>query len=284
MKAVLERRAEALLLATQEEHRLLEVQLEKSRAAREASTRVSHDKSRGAPATAPAAATSSAGPQREDSAAMWIENASCLSIGSTTATSPDRHPSPSAVSPSASPPQVILPSAATHKEGVLLHLVRSSSLFGGVSASFVPHYIVVSDSAGISWYTSEAEYRQNPRRPLGHADFWIETYNSRGSRFKKAAVCWPLILPDDCPEARDPSKTYFAVDYYTPNGGQEQLVLAASSPAERDAWVRLLTKYIDLYLAPRTESEELQHIPRGAEVPLHRSGVIEGEAPGGNIL
>ncbi|TPP43876.1 hypothetical protein CGC21_21375 [Leishmania donovani] len=284
MPTLFEAKAEKLMLASQEECRLLAAQLEKSRAARAAFTCGSQGRTRAAPATAPAAATSPPSPQRVYSAATVTVTVKGPSIGSSTSTSPDRAGSPSAAPPSTSPARVVIPTAATHKEGTLLHLVRGSGLFGGGSRSFVPHYIVVSGSAGISWYASEAEYRQNPSRPLGHADFWIETFNSRGSRFKKAAVCWPLILPDDCPEAKDANKTYFAVDYYTPNEAREQVVLAASSPAERDEWVQVLTKYIDLYLAPRAESEELQHIPRGAAVPLHRSGVIEGEAPGGNIL
>ncbi|KAG5470773.1 hypothetical protein LSCM1_02022 [Leishmania martiniquensis] len=283
MLTVLEARVEQLLLAAHGECCLLTAQLEKSRAARETSTRVSNEAQHPSSARPPVPGTPPPSPKREDSVARETGAAARLSIGTSTSHSSDRARSLPAAFPPVSPPRGVVPNAATQKEGTLLHLVRSSGLLGGGSRSFIPHY-VVSGSAGISWYASEAEYRQHPSRPLGHVDFWVETFNSRGSRFKKAAVCWPLILPCDCPEARDASKTYFAVDYYTPNGAREQIVLAASRPAERDAWVQFLTKYIDLYLAPRAESEELQHLPRGAAVPLHRSGVIEGEAPGGNIL
>ncbi|KAG5470358.1 hypothetical protein LSCM4_03054 [Leishmania orientalis] len=284
MLTSLESRTEKLLLAAREEACLLAAQLEKSRTARGTFRCVSSGARHAASAAAPTVGTSPPSPTREGSASREASAASRFSRGSSAIDVSGRTRSPSAAPPPASPPRVVVLTAATQKKGTLLHLVRSSGLFGGGSRSFVPHYIVVSGGAGISWYASEAEYHQHPSRPLGHANFWIETFNSRGSRFKKAAVCWPLILPGDCPEARDASKTYFAVDYYTPDGAREQMVLAASSPAERDAWVQFLTKYIDLYLAPRAESEELQHIPRGAAVPLHRSGVIEGEAPGGNIL
>lgn len=294
MTATLESRIEELLRTMQEQDRLLVRQLAKSRAARATSTgqplaasEGEADAAAASPAPAPVPAAPAAAPPAPTASPAAVPPSpvrlSAPSSPSASAT-PDRASSPTAASPSASPRRNVVPTTATRKEGTLLHLVRSSGLFGGGSASFVLHYIVVAGSAGIVWYASEAEYRQNPRRPLGHANFWIETYNSRGSRFKKAAVCWPLILPGDCPEAKDTSKTYFAVDYYTPNGAREQLVLAAASPAERDEWVQLLTKYIDLYLAPRAESQELQYIPRGAAVPLHRSGVIDGEAPGGNVL
>ncbi|KAK7198471.1 hypothetical protein NESM_000807400 [Novymonas esmeraldas] len=269
MTAAIANRLEALQHAVEEEKRLLAVQLARSRAARAASPLLRND----ATQRAPAAALPS--PPRAGSIAA-TELSAPHSPGSAGGSSP--------ASPSASPPRAVLSTTATHKEGALLHLVRSTSIFGGGSGSFVMHYVVVSGSGGIAWYASEAAYRQQPRRPLGHAHFWVETFNSRGSRFKKAAVCWPLILASDCPEAKDPSKTYFAIDYYTPNGAREQMVLAASSPAERDAWVLLLTKYIDLYLAPRAESQELQYIQRGAAVPMHRSGVIDGEAPGGTVL
>ncbi|GET91701.1 hypothetical protein, conserved [Leishmania tarentolae] len=284
MSTALEVKVEKLMLAAQEECRLMAAQLERSCAARAASTSGSRGKTPVTPAIEHEAAPSPSSTPRADIAATTTGPVKSFSIGFSTSNSPDRTRSPPASPPTTSPARVVIPTAATHKEGTLLHLVRGSGLFGNGSRSFVPHYIVVSGSSGISWYASEAEYHQNPSRPLGHANFWIETFNSRGSRFKKAAVCWPLILPDDCPEAKDATKTYFAVDYYTPNEGREQVLLGASSPAERDEWVNFLTKYIDLYLAPRAESEELQHIPRGAEVPLHRSGVIEGEAPGGNIL
>ncbi|KAG5496426.1 hypothetical protein JKF63_02728 [Porcisia hertigi] len=284
MSSFLELRIDHLVRAAKEELCSLERQLAKSRRTREASSRSSDGEAREAPAATPVAAASPLSHQKEKRCAREGGSASPISIGYTPAIPPDPCKGLSLMSPTASPSRVVVPTSATQREGTLLQLVRSSGLFGGGSRSFVPHYIVVSGRAGIAWYASEAEYRQHPSRPLGRAEFWIETFNSRGSRFKKAAVCWPLILPDDCPEASDPSKTYFAVDYYTPNEDRRKLVLAASSPAERDAWVQFLTKYIDLYLPHRAESEELQQIPRGAEVPLHQSGVIEGEAPGGNIL
>ncbi|KAH9578692.1 hypothetical protein LSM04_002381 [Trypanosoma melophagium] len=46
----------------------------------------------------------------------------------------------------------------------------------------------------------------------------------------------------------------------------------------------LHTHFIDIYLAPRAESEELQSLPRDALIPKHRSEVIEGEAPGGSTV
>lgn len=192
----------------------------------------------------------------------------------------------SAVTPTTAPPLrssreiTVDPVHDTQKEGVLLLLVRARGPFG--SDYFTPRYFVVDEVGGIMWYESEARYRASPHRPLAVIPFWRETVNSRGSRFKKAAVCWPLVLPEDCPAtAADSSKTYFAIDYVNESGASDKIVLAANSPRERDSWVRFLTKYIDLYLAPRAESEELHSLPRGAAIPMHRSSVLDGEAPGG---
>lgn len=278
----LEARIESLTQEIADEIRLMETQLAKSTAARSASA--THVSSTAQAETAPQAAI----PIALSSSAAASPPSPSLTRGATTATAGANgaaSPSPQAAGAGTSSLVTVAPLAITHKEGSLLHLVHRGGLFGaGGSHTFVPHYFVVTGDSGIAWYTNQHEYLVNPKRPLGHAAFWVETYNSRGSRFKKAAVCWPLILEEDCPAATDPTKTYFAVDYYTKGGAREQLVLAADSAEERDAWVQLLTKYIDLYLAPRAESEELQSITRGAAVPLHRSGVIEGEAPGGNIL
>lgn len=204
------------------------------------------------------------------------------------------------------------PPLAAAKEGWLWHFA------GYHETELVRHYFVV-DRHGVQWYESEERARRpSPHKPLGRIAFSMVTTNSRGSVFRKAAVCWPLILPEDVPQvARDPSKTFFAVDYYVPQGfgaglfgdggggvTAKKLVLAVSSPEERDEWVVFLRQYIDVFLAPRAESEELQYLamPRhegeeegregsggsgaGAYTrrPLHRSEVISGEAPGGNYL
>lgn len=295
----LEARMEALKREIAEEIRLMEAQLAKSTAARTASASLLSEQKQSQPvsnANQPSLSASSSLPLAASGTASASSPTAHSAHASVSPTVRNHAESPSPSSPASSPTNsstaktapssvVVAPVTATHKEGTLLHLVRSGGLFGtGGTPTFVPHYVIVSDSAGISWYAKRSDYLHQPQRPLGHADFFVETYNSRGSRFKKAAVCWPLILQEDCPAANDPTKAYFAVDYYTSGGCREQLVLAANSSEERDAWVQVLTRYIDLYLAPRAESEELQHITRGAAVPLHRSGVIEGEAPGGNIL
>jgi hypothetical protein len=275
-------RVEALTRDIGEEIRLMEAQLAKSAAVRRTSASLIDDTSAKQPA-----AKREVLPSLQSNNGEEGEPATVVSSSPSSVVHSPLHPSPSPSGTSAgvASPVVAAPIAAAHKEGTLLHLVRSGGLFGaGGTPTFVPHYIVVSGDSGIAWYASCSDYLHQPQRPLGHAAFWVETHNSRGSRFKKAAVCWPLLLQEDCPAATDPTKTYFAVDYYTASGGRDQLVLGADSVAERDAWVQVLTKYIDLYLAPRAESEELQHITRGAAVPLHRSGVIEGEAPGGTIL
>ncbi|KPA85006.1 hypothetical protein ABB37_01437 [Leptomonas pyrrhocoris] len=284
----IETRIDVLTRGIADEIRLMEEKLAESSVARTASASALH---KAGPIQATADSECFSSPLARINAAEPAAAAPPLSVASPPRSSPttvQRSPSsPSAAPPPAPGPSAVAaaPEAATSKEGTLLHLVRSGGLFGtGGTQTFVPHYVVVTGSAGIAWYASRVDFLQQPQRPLGRAAFWIETHNSRGSRFKKAAVCWPLVLREDCPAATDASKTYFAVDYYASSGEREQLVLAADSPEERDAWVQLLTRYIDLYLAPRAESEELQHITRGAAVPLHRSGVIEGEAPGGTIL
>ncbi|RNF27548.1 uncharacterized protein Tco025E_00198 [Trypanosoma conorhini] len=157
---------------------------------------------------------------------------------------------------------------AARKEGTLLHLER-----GPLGRErFAPHFVVIDEHKGIVWYQSERHARTAPSRPLGQVPFWKETRNSRGSRFKKAAVCWPLILPDDCPKADDPKKTYFAIEYLNDKGSYSKLVFAAESAEERDDWVLFITQFLEMFLPPRAESEELQHLPRGAAVPRHTSG------------
>ncbi|EPY37131.1 hypothetical protein STCU_00166 [Strigomonas culicis] len=182
-------------------------------------------------------------------------------------------------SPSPSPTIPVRPIAERTRAGLLLVLVRRSPF----TQAFAGHYVVVDEDSGIRCYTSKQSYEQAPQRPVLHVPFWRETRNSRGSRFKRAAVCWPLILPEDCPQATDPTFTYFAVDFVNNEAKHEKLVFAAPTPAERDAWVHFLTKYIDMYLVPRAQSEELQYLTRGAAVPQHKSAVLEGEAPGGTV-
>ncbi|KEG15600.1 hypothetical protein DQ04_00031340 [Trypanosoma grayi] len=174
------------------------------------------------------------------------------------------------------PPTEPLPQCKT---GTLLHLVKGS--FG--SKKFVSHFIVIEEQHGVAWYQSEAHFRSAPASPLGRVPFWTEMRNSRGSRFKKAAVCWPLILPEDCPKADDPTKTYFAIEYLNEKNALSKHIFAAESEAERDNWVFFITQFIEMFLAPRAESEELQHLRRGAKIPQHYSEVIDGEAPGGTV-
>ncbi|KPI85883.1 hypothetical protein ABL78_5064 [Leptomonas seymouri] len=280
-------RIDAFAQKIEEEIRLTEAALAKSSTARTASASVLSI-AKPVPSVAGDASSLPAFPDKNDVKPTKVASPfdATAPLQSPSAALQIRTRSPSVLSPIAgSSPAAVAPAATNHKEGPLLHLTRSGGLFGARGThTFAQHYVVVSANSGISWYASREDFLHQPHRPLGRAAFWIETYNSRGSRFKKAAVCWPLILPEDCPAATDSTKTYFAVEYYTSNGEREQLVLAADSPEERDAWVQHLTKYIELYLAPRAESEELQHITRGATTPVHRSGVIEGEAPGGTVL
>lgn len=200
----------------------------------------------------------------------------------------------------------------TERRGPLLLLVRRRGPLGGTA--FIPHWFVVSETGGIQWFgplkkgeevrdecrgdlhhvkkssskSSSSKYftreeLETPQHLVGKIPFWVETLNSRGSRFKKAAVCWPLILPEDCAEATDPAIYYFGIDYYSPSAQRELMVIGARSSAERDAWVKFLRRYIKLYLAPRAESEELQHLCQGAAAPMHESRCVDGEAPGGTI-
>lgn len=188
---------------------------------------------------------------------------------------------PDAVSSLHNPVAVVAVDTNSRKEGFLMHLTKSGSF--GIE-SFQRHYIVVEESSGVSWYNSKDAYMYAPQRPLGNVPFWRESTNSRGSRFKKAAVCWPLILPEDCRQATDPTLQYFAIDYAQQNDSHAKEVLATPSTAERDEWIRFISKYIEVYLAPRAESEDFQHLTQRASIPVHRSCVIDGEAPGGNVL
>ncbi|ESL08683.1 hypothetical protein TRSC58_03611 [Trypanosoma rangeli SC58] len=166
------------------------------------------------------------------------------------------------------------------KEGTLLHLEKRA--LG--RERFVSHFVVIDEHKGILWYQGEKNSRTASSRPLGHVPFWKETRNSRGSRFKRAAVCWPLILPEDCPKADDPQKTYFAIEYLNDRNNYSKLIFATESAEERDAWMFFITQFLEMFLPPRAESEGLKHLPRGAAVPRHRSEVIYGEPPGGNGL
>lgn len=116
--------------------------------------------------------------------------------------------------------------------------------------------------------------------PLDSIPFFEITSNSRASKFKKAMTCWPLILPEDCSKATAPNVTYFAVEFFNAKAGKtELLVLGAKSPAERDEWVRFLTKYVKLFLSNREESTAFLNFDVGSTQPRHVSMVIDGEAP-----
>ncbi|RNF12106.1 hypothetical protein TraAM80_00527 [Trypanosoma rangeli] len=170
--------------------------------------------------------------------------------------------------------------AWARKEGTLLHLERR--VLG--RERFVSHFVVIDEHEGILWYQDKKHSRTASSRPLGHVPFWKETRNSRGSRFKRAAVCWPLILPEDCSKADDPHKTYFAIEYLNDRNNYSKLIFAAESAEERDAWVFFITQFLEMFLPLRAESEGLKHLPRGAVVPRHCSEVIYGEPPCGNVL
>lgn len=189
-----------------------------------------------------------------------------------------------ASSPLATPP----PAAALTKGGMLLNYGKDRFM-----RSFQNHWVVVSDGegrgpsgrqevAGVAWYDSEAAYRKGSA-PIDSIPFFAVEKNSRGSLFKKASVCWPLVTDEDCPKlsAADKSKTYFAVDYANPKSGKMDLiVLGAASDAERDEWVTFITRFLVLYLPPGEEFEPFINFPVGANPPLHVSQVLGGEAPG----
>lgn len=307
----------ALLEALQTEIDLARQQLRKSRAARGIPT------------------DSTADPAREPRQPMLEldQRAAAFRARSLASLTP-AHPDPDPASSSSPLPHHPRPTAAEEdspsndnsegpplperKEGYLGHLAPAGFSDGDLAR----RYFVV-DRGGVRWYESEEHRRQDPpRRALGTVAFSVTTTNSRGSVFRRAAVCWPLLLPEDSPQvARHPGPTYFAVDYYAPQGlgarivsgggggdiESRKLILATASPAARDEWVRFLRQFIDIYLAPRAESEELQYLLTGGGVagggasasspggttagsrtpsrpPVYRSEVLDGEAPGGKYL
>ena len=147
----------------------------------------------------------------------------------------------------------------------------------GFFRSFNDHYVVV-DEQGVRWFKSEREVRGG--KPMDSIPWYVLTTNSRGSRFKNAAVCWPLITTQECPKATDRNKTYFGIQYTDPKSNElEFLVFGAPSPQDRDEWVFVITKYIKLYLAPAPEFMEFENMRVGSERPAHMHGVIDGEAP-----
>jgi hypothetical protein len=147
--------------------------------------------------------------------------------------------------------------------------------------SFFQCYFAVSETLGFAWWNSEGEYLKAPGRPADSIPFSETSTNSRGSKFLKAAVCWPLILVEDCPKATDPQRTYFGIEYYDVRGDKnEMLVLAAATPEERDEWVFHITKFVKLFLANRSESEAFLQMKVGSDSPPYVSKVLDGEAPG----
>ncbi|EKG03608.1 hypothetical protein TCSYLVIO_005340 [Trypanosoma cruzi] len=169
--------------------------------------------------------------------------------------------------------------AAARKEGTILHLEKGP--FG--REKFVLRFLLVDEHEGVMWYKSEQHCRSNASSPLGHVPFWKETRDSRGSRFKRAAVCWPRILPENCPKAVDPRKKYFAIGYRNEKDACNKLIFAAESDEERNDWVHFITQFIDVLLAPRAGSENLQHTPRALTLPRNCSRFGDGEAPDGNV-
>ncbi|EKF33415.1 hypothetical protein MOQ_002719 [Trypanosoma cruzi marinkellei] len=167
---------------------------------------------------------------------------------------------------------------AARKEGTILHLEKGS--FG--REKFVSRFLLVDEHEGVMLYESQKHRHSSVSRPLGHVPFSKETRNSRGSRVKKAAVCWPRILPEDCPKAADLQKKYFAIEYLNEKDVSSKLIFAAESDEERDEWVHFITRFIDVFLAPRAGSENLQHTPRALTVPRRCSGFSDGGAPDGN--
>ena len=248
-----------------EEIRLLDLQIEKSRAVRGLAT------------TAPVHAAA------DSLAAVPVEVAATSSPiaaargASESASSP---PADSVSSPQIQKqPQQQQPLAedAPVKRGSLLSFGKKKFL-----QKFEPRYIAV-DAQGIGWWDSEASFAKQPTKPQDSIGFASQTTNSRGSTFKKCAKCWPLVTIEDCKEAKDPSLVYFGVSFINAKGDNELLVLAVPSQRERDEWVLFITKFIALYLAPRAESAEFVNMPVGAKSPLHMDCVLDGEAPGGNF-
>lgn len=163
---------------------------------------------------------------------------------------------------------------STIKCGQLYYFKKS--FFGG---GFEFCYLVVDEANAIRWYKSERDFATAPAKPLGQLPFFTVSTNSRGSKFKEAAVVWPLITKEECPKATDANKVYFGVQYHTPQA-LEHLVLCASDARERDEWVYFLTKYIALYIPASEEFQPFVGMRLGATEPLHRREVLGGEAPG----
>eukprot|EP00758_Cryptobia_borreli_P002822 Tbor_TRINITY_DN3319_c0_g1::TRINITY_DN3319_c0_g1_i1::g.23565::m.23565 len=171
-----------------------------------------------------------------------------------------------------------------HKGGVLLKYGKEIFV-----RSFTSQYMVVSDGRrsgtieGIAWYDKESSFT-NGKKPVDFIPFYVNETNSRGSRFKKAAVCWPLITKEECPKVTsDQTLTYFGIDYYNEKSKKNEIiVLAAESAKERDEWVYFITTFIALYIPPGEEFIQLSNMKLGCGdgKPIHISGVIDGEAPG----
>ena len=155
--------------------------------------------------------------------------------------------------------------------GMLLNFGRP-----GFFQSFKPTY-VVADAECVRWYKSERAFLDAPTAPLDRVGYFIESVNSRGSRFKLPAVCIPRVTTDMCKKATESNKFYFGVQYFEKED-QILLVLAADTVEDRNAWIFYLTAMIPLSIPHGCE--DLANIPVGRAVPLHRKEVMSGEAPG----
>ena len=173
--------------------------------------------------------------------------------------------------------------APLFKGGMLLNLGKERFM-----RSFSNQYVVVSDGTtpgtfeGIAWYDSEASFLRRAK-PIDCVPFFVVTQNSRGSRFKRATVCWPHLTEEDCPKMTSlknhKALSFFAVDNVSA-AKSELIVFAAASAKEREEWVYFLTRLVALYIPPGEEFEPFANMPVGASKPVHMSHVLDGEAPG----
>eukprot|EP00760_Papus_ankaliazontas_P013641 PhM_4_TR15872/c0_g1_i1/m.84826 len=138
----------------------------------------------------------------------------------------------------------------------------------------------------VRWFKQQPRDSPPTEKPADSISLYIESTNSRGSRFKIPAVCFPFITGDDAPKAVESSAKslpagalLFGVQY-TEKDKLELVVFAAESEEEREDWVVFLTKYVPMYVPPRMMQNSSVKVPRaGAEAPLHQKVVLGGEAP-----
>jgi len=153
-----------------------------------------------------------------------------------------------------------------NKEGFLMNLGKKG--FMG-RQSWAKTWVVVAPN-DIKWFGAKGE-----SKPLDSIPLYVETTNTRGSKFKNPAVCFPFITTNECPKATEAGKFYFGVQYYDKDK-LEFLVFQAETDAERLEWVAFLTKYVKMYIPPGMSVQS----PRvGSETPLHTKTVLGGEAP-----